>query len=244
MYEASATITNPDDYILFQYNASQVPKTISLQGTYVDVKNKSYSNSVVLAPYSSIILLSSNAPLKLLPLSFLDFRGEVKNKSIGLEWETTNENNTDYFDVERSSNDFNFTPIGTLKAGNAPGILQYNFTDYIPGNSINYYRLKQFDIDGKFTYSKVIHFQNPASLALSVSPNPVKNKINLDVSGFQNNQDINYYIFSASGNLVKTGHLNSANSRATVDVSNLIGGIYIIKAVSKDVTVSKEFLKL
>lgn len=244
LYEANSTITNPDDYILFQYNASQVQKTIPLQGTYVDVKNKSYSNSVVLAPYSSIILVSQNAPSKLLPLSFLDFRGEVKNKSIGLEWVTTNENNTDYFEVERSSNDFNYTTIGKIKAGNAPGILQYNFTDYTPGNSINYYRLKQFDIDGKFTYSKVIHFQNSVSLGLRISPNPVKSKINLQVIGFQNNQDINYYIFSASGSLVKIGHANSAISLITVDVSNLNGGMYIIKAVSGDITVSREFLKL
>ncbi len=244
LYEANSTITNPDDYILFQYNASQLPKTIKLQRTYVDAKNKSYSNSVVLAPYSSIILISPTAPLKSLPLTFLDFRGEVKNKSIGLEWETTNENNTDYFEVERASDDFSYTPIGKVKAENAPGIMQYNFTDYSPGSYANYYRLKQYDIDGKFTYSKVIHFQNSTSLGLRVSPNPVKDKINLHLSGFQDNRDINYYIFSASGSLVKIGHENSGNRMVTVDLSNLMGGMYILKAVAGDVTVSKEFVKL
>ncbi len=244
LYEANSTITNPDDYILFQYNASQLPKTISLQGTCIDVRNKSYSNSFVLAPYTSIILIKPNGPLKLLPLSFLDFKGEMKNKSIGLEWKTTNENNTDYFEVERAGDDFIYSPIGKTKAGNAPGILLYNFTDYAPNNSINYYRLKQYDKDGKFTYSKVIHFQNSAGVGFSISPNPVKNKINLKLSGFQNGQVINYYIFSASGSLVKIGHEDSGASQVTVDVSNLGGGTYFIKAIAGDLSVSKEFVKL
>ncbi|MEP6583496.1 MAG: right-handed parallel beta-helix repeat-containing protein [Ginsengibacter sp.] len=244
LYEANSTITDPDKYIMLQYNASQVPKTILLQGTYVDVKNKLYSNSVVLAPYSSIILINQNAPLKSLPLSFLDFNGAVKNKSIDLQWETTNESNTDRFEVERASADFNYSKLGTVKATNAQGILHYNFTDFTPGKSINYYRLKQFDIDGKFTYSKVIHFQNSSNFGLTISPNPVKNKINLQVNGLQNSQDISYYIFSASGSLVKIGHENSVNSVVNIDVSNLNGGMYSIKAILGDVSISKEFMKL
>ncbi len=244
LYEANSTITDPNNYIILQYNASQLPKTIPLQGTYIDVKNKSYSNNVVIAPYSSIILISTNVPLKSLPLSFLDFSGEMKDKSVNLVWETTNENNTDYFQVERSSDDLKYTALGKIKAGNIPGTLQYNFTDNAPENSINYYRLKQFDLDGKFIYSKVIHFENSSIYRLSVSPNPVKTKINLQVSGSQNNGDINYYIFSASGSLVKIGHGNSANSLVTIDVTNLNRGIYLIKAVSGDISVTKEFLKL
>ena len=244
LYEANSTITNPDDYILFQYNASKLPKTVSLQGNYIDVRNKSYSNSVVLAPYTSIILIKPNVPLKLLPLSFLDFRGEVKNKSIDLEWETTNESNTDYFEIERASADFLYSSIGKIEANNAPGILRYNFTDYTPNNSVNYYRLKQYDIDGKFTYSKIIHFQNSGHFSLNISPNPVKDKITLQISGFQKSVDINYYIFSAAGSLVKIGHEDAGASQVLIDVSNLNGGTYFIKAIAGDMTVSKEFLKL
>ncbi|MBA2563178.1 MAG: T9SS type A sorting domain-containing protein [Chitinophagaceae bacterium] len=57
LYEADATVTNPDDSIRFEYNASKAPKTVSLKGNYVDVKNNKYSNSIVLQPYASAILI-------------------------------------------------------------------------------------------------------------------------------------------------------------------------------------------
>ncbi len=57
LYEAIATPTNPDDSIKFVYNASKSNKTINLNGNYVDVKNKSYSGSIVLNPYTSAVLI-------------------------------------------------------------------------------------------------------------------------------------------------------------------------------------------
>lgn len=54
-----ASTTNPYHIFKFEYNASNVSKTIPLSGTYIDVKNKSYSNSVTLAPYSSIVLMKT-----------------------------------------------------------------------------------------------------------------------------------------------------------------------------------------
>ncbi len=59
LYEADATITNIDDSVRFEYNATQVSKTISLAGNYVDVKNNKYSNSIVLQPYTSAVLIKN-----------------------------------------------------------------------------------------------------------------------------------------------------------------------------------------
>ena len=67
LYEADVAATNPDDSIRLVYNASPLSKTISLNGNYVDVKNNKYSNSIVLQPYQSSVLISNggiqnNAP--------------------------------------------------------------------------------------------------------------------------------------------------------------------------------------
>ncbi|MEO6453707.1 MAG: Ig-like domain-containing protein [Ginsengibacter sp.] len=59
VYEADADVTDPDDSIRFEYNTSKTPKTITLNGSYIDTKNKSYSNSVVLQPFTSLILIKS-----------------------------------------------------------------------------------------------------------------------------------------------------------------------------------------
>ena len=48
---------NPDDVFNFQYNATDQNATVTLNGTYRDVKNKQYSGSVTLAPFSSLVLL-------------------------------------------------------------------------------------------------------------------------------------------------------------------------------------------
>lgn len=57
LYEAKVRVRNPDDYILFEYNATKESRTVFLNGNYVDIKNNKIFNSVELAPFSSIILL-------------------------------------------------------------------------------------------------------------------------------------------------------------------------------------------
>jgi parallel beta-helix repeat protein len=59
LYEADAIITNIDDSIRFEYNPSQVTKTVSLPGNYVDAKNNKFSNSIVLQPYESAVLIKN-----------------------------------------------------------------------------------------------------------------------------------------------------------------------------------------
>lgn len=71
LYEANVSDTSPDDYIIFEYNASQSDKTVSLPaGTYVDVYNKIYTNNIVIPPYSSVILVKQTT--ENMPVSFLD----------------------------------------------------------------------------------------------------------------------------------------------------------------------------
>ncbi len=57
IYEADVTFINANDYMRFEYNATAVPKSVRLTGTYVDPSNKPYSGTIIIAPFSSIILL-------------------------------------------------------------------------------------------------------------------------------------------------------------------------------------------
>ncbi|MEO6645082.1 MAG: right-handed parallel beta-helix repeat-containing protein [Chitinophagaceae bacterium] len=57
VFEAEITVTNPDSYIRFEYNATSKAKTISLSGNYVDAKNKAYSGNITISPFSSVILM-------------------------------------------------------------------------------------------------------------------------------------------------------------------------------------------
>lgn len=59
--EVNATVTNPDDSIRFEYNATNSPRTVMLDRKYIDAKNNHYSNILILQPYTSIILLADTA---------------------------------------------------------------------------------------------------------------------------------------------------------------------------------------
>lgn len=92
-----------------------------------------------------------------LPLELLDFYGTQKLNTIDLFWETANEVNTAYFEIQKSYNGIEWDEIGRVEAaGNYQYNLSYIFTDESPKNGNNYYRLKQYDIDGNYKYYHVI----------------------------------------------------------------------------------------
>ncbi|MBA3972221.1 MAG: hypothetical protein H0X46_08780, partial [Bacteroidetes bacterium] len=108
-----------------------------------------------------------------LPIELLSFTGYSASNGNQLTWSTATEINNDYFDIERSSNGADFSKIGTLDGnGNSITTIVYNFTDATPLTGINYYRLKQVDYNGSFSYSNMISingtfFENP----IQVYPN-------------------------------------------------------------------------
>lgn len=93
-----------------------------------------------------------------LPIELVYFSAELgNNASVQLDWATASEVNNSYFEVERSTNGKEFTSINNQSgAGNSSSLRNYSFTDEAPLSGVSYYRLKQVDFDGKFTYSNLI----------------------------------------------------------------------------------------
>lgn len=101
---------------------------------------------------------------QILPITLVSFFGEAFNETTNvLKWITSTEINNDFFTLERSSDAINFEPIATISgAGNSNQINNYSAFDYIQYSSsvTHYYRLKQTDFDGKFTYSDIVVLNN------------------------------------------------------------------------------------
>lgn len=76
-----------------------------------------------------------------------------------LNWKTSSEINAVYFEIQRSADGINFTGVGNKNAsGNSADTKIYQYTDPIGNSTGNiYYRLKTVDVDGKFTYSKLLY---------------------------------------------------------------------------------------
>lgn len=93
----------------------------------------------------------------ILPIELYSFNGHNNENVNELYWVTETEINNDYFTVERSMDGINFVSVADVAgAGNSNSLLDYQLTDYNPYTGINYYRLKQTDFNGSFSYSDLI----------------------------------------------------------------------------------------
>ncbi|MBI1224692.1 MAG: T9SS type A sorting domain-containing protein [Bacteroidetes bacterium] len=110
-----------------------------------------------------------------LPVELTDFYGTAISTSIELNWTTASEQNSQSFEVERSRDGEIFDAIGnTAGAGNSKEIQHYQFVDHAPFSGLNYYRLRQTDFDGQYTYGKVIAvLSSNIAVRFKVMSNPV-----------------------------------------------------------------------
>ena len=93
----------------------------------------------------------------ILPIELIEFKAELKNNIIEINWITATEINNDFFTIERSSDGILFESVITKKgAGSSTKAINYSSLDDKPLNGISYYRLKQTDFDGSFTYSNIV----------------------------------------------------------------------------------------
>jgi hypothetical protein len=100
------------------------------------------------------LTLADPAPL---PLTWLSFTATAQNNSQSLlQWATAQEQNTKDFYIEHSTDGINWVTIGSLPAaGNSNSNRHYNYVHTNPVNGLNYYRIKQTDIDNRYSYSPV-----------------------------------------------------------------------------------------
>ncbi len=111
-----------------------------------------------------------------LPITLLSFDAEKQVNSVLLNWVTVSEINNDYFTIEKSMNGIDFVSVGTVKgSGNSTEKNEYNLVDAKPYNGVSYYRLKQTDYNGSFTYSelRVVEYKGKSSNS-KIYPNPSK----------------------------------------------------------------------
>lgn len=165
-----------------------------------------------------------------LPIELLRFEAGIFINQVELFWETATEKNNHYFEVERSANVEQWETIGQVKgAGNSSSRKYYSFVDGSPIIGTSYYRLKQTDFDGRFSYSSIrsVSVEKYKEAELKVYPNPTKSDIHIqsntlkkedvlffDVLGKEVSRDCKF-IFESPQGLV-------------FDLSALEKGIYLI----------------
>lgn len=180
-----------------------------------------------------------------LPLTLLSFTGELKNNiqsTVSLNWKTAEEINTKEFIIERAGSDGVFYGIGKTDAENTSGTNIYSYTDNNPLAGIFYYRLKQTDIDGEFTFSNVVKIENKDKISVNVYPIPAKDgKLFIQHPAVQSkNASINVY--ALTGKKVHSTNPEFNSSTSSIDVSSLSSANYILVYQSGNQTISKKII--
>jgi hypothetical protein len=170
-----------------------------------------------------------------LPVELTEFTAEENSGVNILHWETASEQNSRYFVIERSDDGVHFDSIGVIEAaGNSNSVNLYNFTDSLPFVGINYYRLKQYDADGRFEYSNIVHVKNGTEL-FSIQTGASGKSLTIRTTG-----NLRLDLYSVTGaNVYSCGSLNGYQE---VNLSNLSDGIYFARATDGERTVSKKIL--
>jgi ELWxxDGT repeat protein len=187
------------------------------------------------------------ADVNALPLTFLEFSGRLVKDDALLSWKTTNEVNTQQFIVERSTDARQFSSIGTIPSLNTPGNHLYSFTDrYITslGLPVVYYRLKQMDIDGHSTFSKIIAIAVNSQIAVMLYPNPVVNQANLSVN-LQRTEELNCKVIDNAGKIMyqSTARFSAGTTNLQVDVHSWPAGVYYFIISGNSINRQVRFVK-
>lgn len=155
------------------------------------VGNKTNASFVVQDRFTCGFFKQITMPWQSLPVTYTSFTASVANNNkVDLNWITANETNNSHFEVERSfGNGAGFISIGSVAKGTALGAgkQDYRHTDdskELKGRGVIFYRLKQVDMDGKYTYSEVlaVKLQSNNNGSLQVFPNPFADKLELRFS--------------------------------------------------------------
>lgn len=182
-------------------------------------------------------------PLGALPIKLISFKATAGKTVTDLFWRTATETGNDYFSVERSGNGREFTEIGRVNgAGTSHAPKDYRFSDETPLPGANFYRLRQVDFDGAFSYSPVVSAVFGKHSAMLLYPSPATGELNLELENPSEEASV-WQIFDQTGRMVQSGELPGQTLVRTTDVSNLPPGIYTIRVNSGSQTMAGQFCK-
>jgi len=190
---------------------------------------------------------------EIVPVELLAFTASVRNSEVELLWSTASELNNMGFEIERSiDNQDNFVTVGFVEGkGSSTEINYYSFTDRPQVNGVNqlYYRLKQVDFDGTFSYSDVVNlsYDVPAEFVLSQNyPNPFNPSTRINYFVPQESfVSIKVYDFLGREVITLVNETRVIGSYEQVfDASNLPSGTYFYTMIAGNYSATKKMILL
>jgi Secretion system C-terminal sorting domain len=176
----------------------------------------------------------------ILPVRFTSFTANCQSNKVLLTWITTQEQNSSHFKVEKSVDGISWKVTGNVPVdGHNTPAKNYSFTDNTSLQD-NYYRIAEYDLDGKVQYTNVLKSTCDAAEALSLWPNPVHDIAFINIISANESQAL-IKVFDGKGALMKIKKVTvqKGSNQFSLDISSLASGIYSLSITSGDEQVNK-----
>jgi len=223
-------------------DGSALDVNISRNGTPFRFENESF-NFIATATSHTITfdgtspttcgLIVDNIALRTatLPIELMYFEATaVTNDQVELSWQTAMELNNSHFTIERSNNGMDWQILETIEgAGNSTAALDYKTMDDAPMQGISYYRLKQTDFDGQYSYSNIqaVELETASTSNVQIYPNPTQGLVT--IKGLPLAYNNNLMLFNSLGQAISVRISSASDNKTLIDLSGLEAGLYLLK---------------
>ncbi len=245
-YTANYDYTN-NPYVFYDGNLLLFKRTNNADAnwTNTDASLDTTNNKLTTTASGTQFILGASSSS--LPVELLSLSASIDKNIVDIRWSTASEINNNYFAIERSSDLKNWEEVTRVDgAGNSNTIINYSVIDPKPLQGISYYRLRQTDFNGQYSYSntvsinynKSLEYQSTQNGYLKVYPNPMARNNNLQIEFIDlNTKSIRLVITDYLGKVhysTKIKGLFSGN-KYTIELGNkLQDGIYLLRASTED----------
>lgn len=189
------------------------------------------TTTIVLEPSSFAVL----------PIELLSFEAIAVGRSIDLEWATASETNNEFFTIERSNDGQTWEEIAYIDgAGNSSNQIDYSWTDNTPLNGVSYYRLKQTDFDGEFSYSEIAAVELNGKNEIKVYPNPAKSSVTISFDKHKNIDEVLFLDNVGRNVSSRVTILSQSENSYLIDISGLPTGFYFVSYGDQNTRLVKE----
>jgi len=212
-------VASGEVYVLLVTNYANVVQTITI--------NEAAANTA-----------STNCAIVTLPVELAFFEGENNGGRVNLTWTTLSETNCDYFVIERSENGIEWSSFGLIDGhGTTSEKNEYSITDSNPFDGQNYYRLKQFDVNGSIYTSDVISVSDAKFNELVLYPNPAQDRLKI----YSNEFFTEITIVDIRGNSIIHETFDSIK-QAELSLETMKNGVYFVQIAGKNGQVTERLV--
>jgi hypothetical protein len=195
------------------------------------------------------VLLVPDIGCTTLPISLVDFRVVARNQSAQLNWTVNGNQEIQFFDVERSTDNSSFEATGRVYTHSGDmETADYAFTDNLPAikSKYVYYRLKITSVTGNVTYSKIISISltQTSYPQINITPNPVRDAMQVNIYS-PAARSFQLGIYDYTGRLLRTMNSNVQEGYSTISLNGFKSwpnGIYVVKLLLGNETFTERIL--